>query len=156
MLLRGRQGTELGLTIVDYQFPDEARDPWDSNSLLVEVSLLAPEGSWHVVDPCLTTWEAAQIVRWLAAFGQRADLVAARALAVNAPNVTLVGRARPAEPDRVDIRAGFALERRPPWIRGSANLSVDLDVDRPQLAHAARQLQGDLTRFPQRGDDPTL
>jgi hypothetical protein len=156
VLLRGRQGTELGLTIVDYEFPDEARDPWESNALLVEVSLLAPEGSWHVVDPCLTTWETTQIVRWLAAFAQRADLVANRALAVNAPNVALHGRARPGEPDRVDVRACFALERRPPWIRGSANLCVDLDLDRPQLAAAGRQLHADLARFPQRGADPTL
>jgi len=156
VLLRGRQGTELGLTVVGYQFPAELIDPWESNTLLVEVRLLAPEGSWDVVDPCLTTWEAAQIVRWLAAFAQRADLVANRALAVNAPNVTLLGRAVKGEPDRVAIQACFALELRPPWLGRTGDLCVDVDVDRRQLALAARQLQADLTRFPQRGDDPTV
>ncbi|MGH9222766.1 MAG: WapI family immunity protein [Acidimicrobiales bacterium] len=156
MLLRGRQGTELGLTLVGYQFPDELVDPWESNTLLVEVRLLAPEGSWDVVDPCLTTWETAQVTRWLAAFASRADLVANRALGVQAPNVTLGGQAIAGEPDRVAIRACFALELRPPWLRGGTNLCVDVDVDRPQLATAARHLQADLARFPQRGDDPTL
>jgi hypothetical protein len=156
VLLRGRRGTELGLSLVGYERPDEHVDPWDSNSLLVEVRLLAPEGSWDVVDPCLTTWEAAQVIRWLTAFASRADLVANRGLAVQAPNVTLLGQAFPGEPDRIAIRACFALERRPPWLRGGRDLCVDLDVDRPQLAAAARSLSADLARFPQRGDDPTL
>jgi hypothetical protein len=156
VLLRGRHGTELGLTVVGYEFPDERVDPWDSNSLLVEVRLLAPQGSWDVIDPCLTTWEARHVVRWLWALGRRADLVANRALGLSAPNVTLTGEAVKGEPDRVDVRACFALERRPPWVGGSGNLCVDLDVDRPQLARAAQQLRADLDRFPQRGDDPTL
>ena len=156
MLLRGRHGTELGLTLVGYQFPDELVDPWESNTLLVEVRILAPQGSWDVVDPCLTTWETAHIIRWLAAFANRVDLVANRGLAVNAPNVTLAGQAIHGEPDRVAIRACFALELRPPWLGRTGDLCVNLDVDRSQLAAAARQLQSDLARFPQRGDDPTL
>ena len=160
MLLRGRQGTELGLTIDGYQFPGELVDPWESNALLVEVRIVAPEGSWDVVDPCLTTWEAAKVFAWLNALARGADLVAARPLAVHAPNVTLHGQARPGDPDRVDIRACFALERRPPWLASgggrTGSLCVDLDADRAQLAHAARAFAADLARFPQRGDDPTL
>ena len=48
VLLRGSEGNELELTIAGYQFPDEERDPWDSNWLLVSVRVLAPEGSWAV------------------------------------------------------------------------------------------------------------
>ena len=156
MLLRGRQGTELGLALAGYQFPDEQVDPWESNALLVEVRITAPEGSWHVVDPCLTTWEATHVLAWLRALARQADLVAARPLGVSAPNVTAHGRARPGEPQRVDLHACFALERRPPWTGHTGNLCVDLDVDRSQLAAAARDLAADLARFPQRGDDPTL
>src|SRR3712207_3835953 len=65
MLLRGREGNELELALVGYQFPDENTDPWDSNWLLVSVRVLGPEGSWDVVDPCLTTWEAKRLVSWL-------------------------------------------------------------------------------------------
>ncbi|MDQ3980874.1 MAG: hypothetical protein M3314_15220 [Actinomycetota bacterium] len=159
MLLRGRQGTELELGIVGYEFPDERFDPWDSNSLLILVRVVSPEGTWEVIDPCLTTWEVDHMVRWLAALAHRADLVAGRPLGLAEPNLTVTSRALPGEPDRVEVRACFALELRPPWVRsvaGAANLCVDLDIDRDDLVTAARQLRADLARFPQRGDDPTL
>ena len=159
MLLRGRQGTELELGIVGYEFPDERFDPWDSNSLLILVRVVSPDGTWEVIDPCLTTWEVDHVIRWLAALAQRADLLAGRPLGLHEPNVTVTGRSIRGEPDRVDVRACFALELRPPWVKsvaGAANLCVDLDVSRDDLATAARQLRTDFGRFPQRGDDPTL
>ncbi len=159
MLLRGRQGTELELGIVGYEFPAERFDPWDSNSLLILARIVSPDGTWEVIDPCLTTWEVDHMVRWLAALAHRADLVAGRPLGLAEPNLTVTSRALPGEPDRVEVRACFALELRPPWVRsvaGAANLCVDLDIDRDDLVTAARQLRADLARFPQRGDDPTL
>jgi hypothetical protein len=159
MLLRGEQGTELELQLVGYEHPREETDPWESNSLLVSVRVIAPQGSWEVVDPCLTTWEAAHVVRWCAALAARADLVANRPLGISEPNVAFTGRARRGHPDHVDVRACFALELRPPWVRavaGTGDLCVDLEVGRDQLAAAARALAADLDRFPQRGHDPTL
>ena len=159
MLLRGRQGTELELGIVGYEFPEERFDPWDSNSLLILVRVVSPDGTWEVIDPCLTTWEAEHVIRWLAALAQRADLLAGRPIGLAEPNLTVTGHPIRGEPERVDVRACFALELRPPWaksVAGAANLCVDLDVSRDELATAARQLRADLGRFPQRGDDPTL
>lgn len=159
MLLRGDQGTELELRLVGYEHPGEEFDPWESNSLLVAVRVIAPQGSWEVVDPCLTTWEAAHVVRWCAALAARADLVANRPLGISEPNVTLTGRARRGAPDQVDVRACFALELRPPWLKSvaaSGDLCVELGVGRDQLAAAASALAADLHRFPQRGADPTL
>jgi hypothetical protein len=157
MLLRGREGNELELAIVGYQFPDEARDPWDSNWLLVNVRVLAPEGSWEVVDPCLTTWEAKGLVAWLVHAAARDPSSVPMTFAE--PNLTIVARSRTSAPLRVHVRACLALELRPPWVHsaaGSDNLCVDLDVDRGELARAAASLLADLVRFPQRGADPTL
>ena len=152
MLLRGRQGTELELRIVGYEHPEEQVDPWDSNSLLVDVRLVTPAGSWHVVDPCLTTWEADHVVRWLATLAGRPDVVGGQ---LTEPNVTLTARAA-APTQGLDLRACFALERRPPWL-GSGDLCVDLiDLDRADLAAAATTFHGEAAQFPQRGDDPTL
>jgi len=150
MLLRGSEGNELELTVVGYQFPAEERDPWESNGLLVSVRVLAPEGSWEVVDPCLTTWEAKALVSWLV------HAAAGAPVAFNEPNVTAL--ARPVA-GRVQVRACFALELRPPWahtVAGTDNLCVDLDVDRADLARAASALHANLADYPQRGDDPTL
>jgi len=156
MLLVGREGNELELSIAGYQFPEEHRDPWDSNWLLVAVRLVAPQGSWEVVDPCLTTWEAKRLVSWLVHAAARDP--AAVPMTFTEPNLTVTARARTSAPLRVHVRACLALELRPPWstATGSDGLCVDLDVERGDLARAAASMLADLVRFPQRGDDPTL
>ena len=157
MLLRGSEGNELELAVVGYQFPDEERDPWDSNWLLVSVRVLAPEGSWAVVDPCLTTWEAKRLVSWLVHAAAREPSVVP--MTFTEPNLTVVAGPVAGAPDRVQVRARFALELRPPWahqVAGTDNLTVDLEVRRGDLARAAASLLSDLVAFPQRGDDPTL
>jgi hypothetical protein len=157
MLLTGREGNELEVGIVGYQFPDEGRDPWDSNWLLVSVRVLSPEGSWEVVDPCLTTWEAKRLVSWLIHAAARDPSTVD--MAFTEPNLTVTARSRSSAPLRVHVRACFALELRPPWAStaaGSDNLCVELDVDRSDLARAAASLLSDLVAFPQRGADPTL
>jgi hypothetical protein len=153
MLLRGSEGNELELRVVGHQFPGEERDPWESNALLVSVRVLTPDASWEVVDPCLTTWEAAALVSWLA----HAALGAPPAF--REPNVTFSAAPVAGVPLRAHLRARFALEHRPPWARtavGSENLGVDLDVGRDDLLRAAAALGADLAAFPPRGDDPTL
>lgn len=157
MLLRGSEGNELELTIAGYQFPDEERDPWDSNWLLVSVRVLSPEGSWSVVDPCLTTWEAKRLVSWLVHAAAREPNE--RPMTFTEPNLTVVAGPVAGDANAVHVRAMFALELRPPWSHaaaGSDNLVVDLDVRRGDLARAAASLLTDLVEFPQRGDDPTL
>jgi len=157
VLLRGQEGNELALGIVGYQFPDEERDPWDSNALLVSVRVRAPEGSWEVVDPCLTTWEAKRLVGWLAYAAARDPSASPTSFAE--PNVTFVARSLLGASPRIRLRAAFALESRPPWahaVAGTDNLTVDLDVRAGDLALAAAALLDDLVAYPQRGDDPTL
>ncbi len=156
MLLAGLEGNELELRVVGYQFPDDETDPWDSNWLLVSVRVVSPAGTWELVDPCLTTWEAKHLVRWLV--NAAAHDPAATPATFSEPNLVVTARAKPADANRVLLRAAFQLELRPPWARGSggAELDVELDVGRAALARAAASLLGDLVRFPPRGDDPTL
>ncbi len=158
MRLRGREGNELALSIVDYQFPEETVDPWDSNGLLVAVRVVTPNGTWEVVDPCLTTWEARQLTSWLSAVARGALVRPTSTLAE--PNVTAQVSTDPLHPvSRFRLRVCFELENRPPWapsVAGGRNLCVDLDVGAADLAAAAADLRDDLARFPQRGDDPTL
>ena len=156
MRLRGREGNELALSIVGYQFPDERVDPWDSNGLLVSVRVVTPHGTWEVVDPCLTTWEARQLAVWLSAVARGATVRPTSTL--SEPNLT-AQVSTDVRHWRFHLRVCFELENRPPWaptVAGGRNLCVDLDVGAADLASAAADLRGDLARFPQRGDDPTL
>ena len=161
MLLAGLEGNELELRVVGYQFPFDATDPWDSNWLLVSVRVVSPEGTWEVIDPCLTTWEAKHLVRWLVALARDPGTTlesVTTPVTFTEPNLSVMARPKPDEPNRVLVRACFELELRPPWVGGAGGteLCVDLDVGRAALARAAASLLGDLVRFPQRGDDPTL
>lgn len=157
MLLAGANGNELELSIVGYQFPDVEHDPWDSNWLLVALRVVSPKGTWEVVDPCLTTWEAKNLMAWLVTVATRDP--ASTPLAFTEPNLTFTARQKPRSLKRVLLRACFQLELRPPWLGrggGSDDLCVDLDVGRDEVARAAASLLTDLIRFPQRGADPTL
>ncbi len=153
MHLRGREGNELELSVVGYEVPAETVDPWESNSLLVALRVVSPKGAWEVVDPCLTTWEAARLASWLAAVAVGPAL-GTRTL--TEPNLSV---AATPENGRLTLRICFELESRPPWaptIRGGRDLCVDLDVARRDLVAAAASLGADVGRFPRRGDDPTL
>lgn len=158
MKLRGREGNELALSIVGYQFPDETVDPWDSNGLLVSVRVVSPQGTWEVVDPCLTTWETSRLASWLTAVARGSMLGAVPGLAE--PNLSVRATVDSLGPAAgVSLRACFELENRPPWapmVAGSRNLCVDVEVGRSEIGDAAADLRADLVRFPQRGDDPTL
>jgi len=154
VLLVGLEGNELELRVVGYQFPGDDTDPWDSNWLLVSVRVVSALGTWEVVDPCLTTWEAKHLVRWLV--GAARDL-GGGPMSFTEPNLSVLARPNPADDNRVLVGACFELELRPPWAGGArgGELCVELDVGRAALARAAASLLGDLVRFPQRGDDPT-
>lgn len=59
------------LQVRDYQFPglvgSGPRD-WDANWVIIEGRVFAADGrNWCFRDPCLTTWEAAELSRWLRA-----------------------------------------------------------------------------------------
>ncbi len=153
MRFRGREGNELELSVVGYQVPAETVDPWESNSLLVALRVVSPRGTWEVVDPCLTTWEAARLAPWLAAVAV-GPAGATRSLAE--PNLSVSAATSGA---RVELRICFELENRPPWaptVGGGRDLCVDLDVSRAEAMTAAADLRADVRRFPRRGDDPTL
>lgn len=148
MLLTGRDGSELELRIVGYQFPGVRDDPWDSNSLEVAVRVMSPAGAWATIDPCLTTYEAGALVRWL-------ELVAGetppdRFVRFSEPNFSLAIVV--ADPTHVRLRARFDFEDRPPWAHD--DLGVELDVPRAGLRAAADQLRAELERHPSRADPP--
>jgi hypothetical protein len=146
----------LELAIVGYQFPEVEHDPWESNALLVSLRLVSPAGTWEVVDPCLTTWEARRLAAWLASVAVREPWAGPTSLAE--PNVELTAEPDGHDQGRVRVRGRFLLEERPPWspATGGGRLSLDLDVARADLARSAMALAVSLADYPLRADDPTM
>jgi len=147
MFLVGPNGS-FHLTILGYQFPHLATEPYDSNWLQVRVEVTHPRGSWNASDPALLTYEAASLAAWLEA----------------------VAAGSPAEPEcsflepcvwfelrdgagggRV-VRAYFQREFRPPWARGREDdeAAVEVPADPATLRGAASALRAQLREFPQR------
>ncbi len=55
------------MTLLGYQHPDAAGEPYDANWLSIQVDASGPGGAWTGTDPCLLTYEAVRLADWLAA-----------------------------------------------------------------------------------------
>jgi hypothetical protein len=67
--LSGADGSFFEMDIAGYQFPASVESPlpeYDLNWLLVRIHARDTEGhEWEATDPCLLTWELAELAEWL-------------------------------------------------------------------------------------------
>jgi hypothetical protein len=146
MHLAGPDGS-FDLTILDYQFPELAAKPYDSNWLLVRAAVKHPRGSWTATDPCLLTYEAVALAEWLDAVA--AGTAADAGQSFLEPCLSLELREGPGE--GLVLRVYFQHEFRPPWaldLDDEAVLEVSAHAD--ALRGAATALRAQLRAFPQR------
>ena len=149
MLLEGRNGHRLELTLTGYEFPAIEDDRWDSNWLHIRIAATSDRGSWTASHPSLLTSEAASLADWLDAIAESRDM--GPELEFTEPNLAfeLVAGA-----DRVRLRAWFELELRPGWASWEEvpqrDLCVDLDVARSDLRAAAEAIRAQLAALPPR------
>jgi hypothetical protein len=152
------------LSVARYQFPGiqgQGDSGWDANWLQVAGAVAMADGkSWSFEDPCMTTWEAAQLGSWLNAVAD--GLVPPSPLCTGQDEHMLVF----VEPvvafslqerlgDRVQVRVHLSLEALPQWLRGDEqpdifSFYIVLDMSAAELASAAADWTGNLRRFPRR------
>jgi hypothetical protein len=65
MRITSAAGDEFQLVIVRYQFPDVHEDRWESNWLIVNGTVAAAGEKWVFTEPCVTTFELADLADWL-------------------------------------------------------------------------------------------
>lgn len=164
MRLLSADHASVDLSIARYQFPGrkgQGTDDWDANWLQVAGTVvLADRKTWTFEDPCLTTWEAAELGRWLnsvadgsvqpSPFGPGQD---EQLLVFTEPNVAFSLQERIA--NRVRVRVHFSLEALPPWLQGARqpdmfDYFVVLDVSEAELRQAAGDWTLNLGQFPPR------
>jgi hypothetical protein len=163
--LSGRDGAAVELRPTGYEFPRPTGQPgdWDANWLVVhgEVRTAAGE-AWAFDHPCLTTWEARELARWLRAVAA-GDVSATEAptedsagmLVFTEPNLGFSVASSGAED--VVVRAHLSLEavvgRPGADLDASYDLyafSLPLRVGRAHLVAAAQEWEQGLARFPER------
>jgi hypothetical protein len=143
------------LTVLGYQHPDAAGEPYDANWLTIQVHASGPGGVWTGTDSCLLTYEAARLADWLEAVSTGSE--AARAISFLEP--VLLFRLVPGEQSRV-LRVHFGNLINPSWRSledrapaASPDLWLDFPLDQADLAAAARDLRQQIRRYPSRAED---
>ncbi len=162
--LTSTDGTVVELRPVRYQFPAAVgagpRD-WDANWLVIRGDVHLPdERHWHFLDPCLTTWEGADLAGWLRSVA--AGEVEARPfpgdeerlLVFTEPNL---GFSLAATGGGVrDVRVHFSLEAAPPWSNPPApdaelyDFFVIVSTTVGDLTRAIDEWDGQRAAFPPR------
>ncbi|MFI6875478.1 hypothetical protein ACIBL6_18755 [Streptomyces sp. NPDC050400] len=145
-----------------YQFGTVRGDSYDDNWLVVEGTVMTPEGSWAFADPCLLTSEARQVSTWLRAVaGGTVDVTEPDAEGELWPDtwfiepVVAFSLAQRSSSGTAVIRVHLSLEAAPPWQQGDHGADiyqyvVEVGMEAAALLHAADQWDLSLTSFPPR------
>jgi hypothetical protein len=164
--LTSRDGTSVELRPIDYENEANPRaEPgtdWDANWVLVRGNVAVADGAqWTFLDPCLTTWEAPRVSRWLRAvvdgtvheiglWTDETPFIEPHFTFFNEPNVALSLERRTGE--RARIRVHFSLEALPPDSErlGMFQYFLVLDLSLDDVTAAADQWDADCEPFPVR------
>jgi hypothetical protein len=133
------------LCIVGYQFPDSHSAEYDSNWLVIKGQVRHPRGNWNFREPCLLTYEAAQLADWLESVA--ADCETSSDAGFIEPNLAF--EVVTAEFGRI-LRIIFSAESRPPWASQGVNVILEFPVAELNIAEAIREWRDQLWLFPQR------
>jgi len=142
------------LTVLGYEHPDAAGEPYDANWLTIQVHASGPDGVWTGTDPCLLTYEAVRLADWLEAVG--AEKESARAISFLEP--VLLFRLVSDERGHV-LRVHFGNLINPSWrnldeqaAKSSPDLWLDFPLDETDVAAAGRELRQEIRRYPNRAE----
>jgi hypothetical protein len=154
MLLAAPPST-FQLSILGYQHPDAAGEPYDANWLSIHVEAAGADGAWTGTDPCLLTYEAVRLADWLDAVG--AGREAPPAISFLEP--VLLFRVVKVSGEKV-LRVHFGNLINPSWRifeeqparPASPDISLDFPLRVTDLRAAAADLRAVLRRYPDRAE----
>lgn len=155
MRLKARDAA-FHMTILGYQHPDAAGEPYDANWLSIHVEAAAPGQAWTGTDPCLLTYEAARLADWLEQVG--AGKEAPRAISFLEP--VLLFRLVKDDSGRRVLRVHFGNLINPSWRMlerpagkpANPDIWLDFPLDEVDLQAAAAELRQELRRYPNRAE----
>ncbi|RPJ46751.1 MAG: hypothetical protein EHM21_08505 [Chloroflexi bacterium] len=158
------------LTILGYQHPDAAGEPYDANWLSIHIEAVGPDplhpgrkGAWTGTDPCLLTYEVGWLADWLQAIGGSASRNGnPPAPAISFLEPVLLFRVVEIGEHRL-LRVHFGNLINPSWRvfsgerpHTSPDLWLDFPLDQAGLAgvaSAGTELREEVRRYPDRAKD---
>lgn len=158
MLLRGKNGVEFELSIIDYEFPKLSKsqvNTCDANWLMMDIKAKTADVSWQVAVPALKIRDITRITTWFSAIkramikgrtlGSRARILDFLEPYLNFYVVEIYSK-------EVVLRICFNYEVRPPVVSDDQDDDywIDIHLDDNDLAAAAESLSAELKRFRRR------
>jgi hypothetical protein len=150
----------LEIEVAGYEFDENQRDVYDANWLIFRVALQSAHGAWRwqVEDAGALTWEVADCVTWLAALRDSQPVVEDH-FGFSEPDVSF-DVIRSDAGQAVGLRVNLMDEFQPPTkvLVPRENNIVSLRFHTPAevLTAFGDGLKDNLSRYPQRGDRPTI
>jgi hypothetical protein len=148
MRITSPSGEEFQLVIVSYQQPDVHEDRWDSNWLIVNGTVAAGGEKWSFTEPCVTTFELADLADW---FDELAtDGTQPSSFAFTEPNLRFAFTPWP----RPAVQLTFAEASAPasvPQAERSTGITVEFPMPLPNAAALAAGIRRALADYPIRG-----
>lgn len=152
--------SSFDLTILGYQHPDAAGEPYDANWLSIHVEASGPRGAWTGTDPCLLTYECQRLADWLEGLG--GGKAVDPAISFLEP-VLLFRRVKTERGDALRVHFGNLIN--PSWrvlenprqparqAPASPDIWLDFPLDETDVSAAGRELRQEVRRYPSRAKD---
>ena len=148
MRITSASGDEFQLLIVRYQYPDVHEDRWDSNWLIVNGSVSAGDEKWRFTDPCVTTFELADLADWLDELAT--DGSQPSAFEFTEPNLKFTYTPWPQRAVQLTFAHDSAPSTRSEVERRNG-VTVEFPLSGSQAAALATEIRQALTDYPIRG-----
>ncbi|MBL7737710.1 MAG: hypothetical protein JNK14_00700 [Chitinophagaceae bacterium] len=143
----GKDGQEVELKILGYQFPTSFDNEWDANWLRIYLNVKSNVGYWQTVDPSLTTWEVDQIIKWFSALSQNQEVEHLEMTFIE-PNLSFQFLDKTSDTKTIQIK--FNLESRPQPADDDKEYFINFHFFNKDLATIANELSIEHSKFPVR------
>jgi hypothetical protein len=137
----------LDFEVTGYEFPEIDDGDYDSNWLMVRLAVHSRVGSWTVTEPCLLTWELAELVE---AAGKAAKGLMDRDMELRFIEPNLAFFLRPLDDEKLEMTVEFDAECLPPGWPEDRSCRLLGRFSRQALEDIRSGLERDLTRYPVR------
>lgn len=148
MKLQSSPENIFALEIRDYQFPNCANIEYDADWLVVEVRITRSQGSWKKAEPCMLTWELANLAEWFRKLGENEE--ATSSIEFMEPELRFEAEGRSL---KIFLKYGLI----PPWTfleddsaSGDEVFVMEFRLDHLNLESVIRQLDEMVNKFPVR------
>jgi hypothetical protein len=142
-----KDGQQVELRILGYQYPTGADHEWDKNWLRIYVNVKSDVGFWQTVDSSLTTWEVKELFKWFNNLSQNQEVEFTEMIFVE-PNLSfkLLGKSESFK----TIQIRFDAESKPKSADEDSEYFVNFQFSNQELAAIASGLSEELLKFPVR------